>query len=325
MTCTSVRNPGKNISESEYLKNTTFTVHKAACLHKNKVSESDMMMFLSQLRDSEPLPWAVVNNVKFLNESPARLEIYHQLTSVKSSTGRSYKIRNENLIVMDPDTAIIFHPNCMDVLCAVQEVFGKQVGLRLAYLYGKYQLNGSHLRYSLSSIYTIAELDEVLMALQDLPQDFFPIGADIQLTRFLRNEQSDRGIHPCILADSTMRLFDAWEIASSDFKRETLIHEMAHAIAQKSFSDIDLSEDWLALSTWKQAPYTSITKKTGIYRQEFVSDYAMTQPREDFAESFTAYVYQPALLRNHNFGKYEFLRDRIFKGKEFSDPNNCPR
>ncbi len=50
------------------------------------------------------------------------------------------------------------------------------------------------------------------------------------------------------------------------------------------------------------------------YREDarFVSDYAATDPKDDFAESFTFYIEMPSTLRSKSRPKYDFMHVRIF-------------
>ena len=49
----------------------------------------------------------------------------------------------------------------------------------------------------------------------------------------------------------------------------------------------------------------------------FVSDYAQTNEREDFAESYMTYVHDPGYLKATSPAKYMFMRQYAFKGREY--------
>ncbi|MFS4458173.1 putative zinc-binding metallopeptidase [Bdellovibrio sp. HCB2-146] len=324
MSCSDIRHPGEGLTDQVYLSKPTFQISKASCVNRHRVSEKEMETWLDQYGE-DVLPWAEVNGVRFVEESSARLGLYSMLTLQKSTRGEGVKVKGQEVILMAPDIPFYFKPNCKKVLCAIKEVFGAQVGLRLAYMLARFNMNGSHLRYPNASPFTVAELDEVLMALQDIPTEFLPITQDMQLTRLTRGKTVELGGHPCTLADNQIRLYDLWEIAASDVKRETLIHEVAHALSDHQFHNIELKPEWLGLSQWIHREGTSLNTSRGANRQEFVSDYAMSSPREDFAESFTAYIYEPQLLLRQNPAKFQFLKDVIFKGRDFLSINSCRR
>lgn len=56
----------------------------------------------------------------------------------------------------------------------------------------------------------------------------------------------------------------------------------------------------------------------------FVRDYAGSAPAEDFAESTAYYMYQPQYLKTIDPNKYNFIKDKVFKGKEFLNDLNIP-
>jgi hypothetical protein len=70
------------------------------------------------------------------------------------------------------------------------------------------------------------------------------------------------------------------------------------------------------------------TQKYLAERKDFVSGYAMTDPFEDFAESFNFYVLHGADFRaiaNESTvlaKKYDFLKDKVFSGLEFESGRN---
>ena len=52
-----------------------------------------------------------------------------------------------------------------------------------------------------------------------------------------------------------------------------------------------------------------------------VSNYGKTSPIEDFAESVTAYRYNPERLKDCP-SKYYYMKDFVFQGKEYTDKCN---
>lgn len=67
--------------------------------------------------------------------------------------------------------------------------------------------------------------------------------------------------------------------------------------------------------------------KEGMKKDDFVSGYAMTNQYEDFAESFTYYVFQNDEFKNKSlnspilFNKYTFFSEYIFQNNEFKNTN----
>ncbi len=92
---------------------------------------------------------------------------------------------------------------------------------------------------------------------------------------------------------------------------DTLIHEIGHNVNYNIRRDnFDLDVQWAELH--KQSKKTFTDAGLG-----FVSDYARTDKFEDFAESYLAYIHYPDILEFANVDKYEFMRQEIFKGRQY--------
>jgi len=169
-------------------------------------------------------------------------------------------------------------------------------------------------------------LNLIKKILLDLPSEKLQNFRSLNITQIKGNNRGLGGASTVILND--------YELSEQEFV-SVFVHELGHVIdlggiqgtpeAEKSpFNDgpnpiftNDLSTVYYAYS-WNDA----ITQKTSAERLDFVSGYAMTDPFEDFAESFTYYY-----LHNQDFKiltqnneklelKYSFIRDFIFSGEE---------
>ena len=58
---------------------------------------------------------------------------------------------------------------------------------------------------------------------------------------------------------------------------------------------------------------------------KIVSEYGQVNPAEDFAESMAAYRYNPLALLKANPEKYDFLKDKVFRGVEYLNSNHCTK
>jgi len=98
---------------------------------------------------------------------------------------------------------------------------------------------------------------------------------------------------------------------------KVLVHEIGHMIDiyafKKSLKKSDLSEEFYTIS-WKDPT----TIKAGTSSLSFISGYASTNQYEDFAESFTMYIFhnKEFLKRAENNTylkeKYTFLKTKVF-------------
>lgn len=115
-----------------------------------------------------------------------------------------------------------------------------------------------------------------------------------------------------------------------------LVHELGHNVdyatlipeteEQKSaFTDgtLTLYESDPSLDFYRISWLSNGKQKDGVTNMDFVSGYAVSDPFEDFAESYVYYV-----LHNKDFkvlatsseaiyAKYQFMKYRVFEGKEF--------
>jgi len=76
---------------------------------------------------------------------------------------------------------------------------------------------------------------------------------------------------------------------------------------------------------------SNMIKDTAVWHQAheshapetIVSKYGETNPAEDFAETMTAYRYNPELLKEVSPEKYSFIKEKVFNGAEFIKESEC--
>ena len=119
------------------------------------------------------------------------------------------------------------------------------------------------------------------------------------------------------------------------------IHELGHNVDLITIHSIQNSrvsefkdgqtpvfEDDLSLDFYRISWMNEITRKKTATNFDFVSGYAMTDPFEDFAETYVYYV-----LHNRDFkaltatnaalaAKYNFMHDVVFEGQDFDTGNS---
>ncbi len=127
------------------------------------------------------------------------------------------------------------------------------------------------------------------------------------------------------------RVPDDFDTADAQFKG-TLIHELIHPfqlqdpVTEKRYTwdtvkSNPLMKDWMKLSEWQEVPIkASVTGRPWSFnplKANFVTEYSKWDPYEDMAETAMFYVLRPEWLLKHCPLKYQFFRERIFKGKTF--------
>ncbi len=102
------------------------------------------------------------------------------------------------------------------------------------------------------------------------------------------------------------------DIAGSEELKATLTHEIGHNVHENLMNNNpELANKWQNLHQ----------ESLGLYQQNgsgFVTEYAKTNVYEDFADSYMAYIGDPEKLQFYNPEKYEFMRDNVFSGQEYS-------
>lgn len=115
-----------------------------------------------------------------------------------------------------------------------------------------------------------------------------------------------------------------------------LIHEMGHVTdlgglqgspdtAPSNFRDHSetIWGDDPSLQFYQMSWHNESTKKNFMIKSHFLSVYGMSDPFEDFAESYNYYVTHGREFRYYAYGseiikqKYEFLKNHVFNGYEF--------
>lgn len=287
-------------------------IRNAACSRNNPFSESEMTSWLGSNSSASSLN-KTIHGINFSGETEENLKAFERLTTAVNFFGEAKSAAEQ------PS----YTSNCKKVDCAVREIFGA-TGAQLLFMLRKFGFNGSHIAHSDDAdAWKKSELDEVLLALTDFPESVIPLKDNKKLIHFKRGYQRGEGGNT--IANAVIEVFDLWNNESKEEKRYTLTHEIGHYIAGES--EVDDSDYWKSLSGWESE--TSIVD--GEEKKEFkatkpsaiVSRYGKSNPAEDFAESVSAYRYNPQLLKRKSPQKYELIKDVIFNGVEYISEQSC--
>src|SRR5690606_18869451 len=183
--------------------------------------------------------------------------------------------------------------------------------------------------FSHSKAFSLDEIDDVLMALGDLPQHIVPLGEPNQrLGRFsFPSTPENQGV----IANANIWLFDLWSEQSRPKKQYTVYHELSHNVSI-ALNKIDKSKEWLELSGWERTnkePQSKVEEafdnKSWVYKGDacLTSTYGAVNPEEDFAESMTSYRYSPHDFQKRCPEKYAFLKEKVYKGIEYTSTEAC--
>lgn len=248
------------------------------------------------------------HGVDFKNENPELIDLFDKLTT------RKY-----------PRTSWQYESSCTKVICAVKEIFGNDEGPRILYMLQKYELNSSHLSFRDTSPWHTEELNELIAALEDLPDGLLPLDDNKSFVRMKRGYTwaHYNRVGECVEANSEIRFFDCWSEAKrpKHSRMGTVAHELGHYIA----SELGLSNvsEWNDISGWERKLYEEVDgnlteEHTHKENACFLSTYGQESPSEDFAEAFVAYRYTPKVLKENCPEKYRFIKELVFNGVEFT-------
>ncbi len=256
-------------------------VTQAPCARSKPFSDAEVLSQISPIGQDEELVDAEINGVHFSHEKPALIELFKKLTTADRA---EFQHR-------------AFALKCAKVLCAVQKIFGPQVGPRMLFMLAEFGFNSSPMAFPRdvadrpTQMLKLRELDDVLLSLSDLPKGMMLKHGSNQV--LIRAKAAG-------VADATIELFNGWSEYNSPTRRHVLMHELGHVFGENG---VHSSPEWRDIEA------------TG-----YVSYYAKTAFYEDFAETFAAYRYRPALLLEMSKEKYAFMRDRVFSGIEYTQP-----
>lgn len=313
----------------------------AFCKNTTAPSMALMQEFINSQKD-QTLTSEDISGIKIEDESEILINAFRELTTPLHHIGfgLSTLAPKESLQVK-----YNINPECQKVECAIKKIWGEKMGTQILYTYLAHGYNSSEYSYIHSLRFSQEEMDEVLMALEDLPPFYQKLGWNekargIQKEK-LANPANERAsaqrlsrysysspFNSKSIADATIGLFDLWTTQTPAQKQYTIYHELSHNIAIR-LNKIDLSDEWLNLSGWRK-----ISKIRGFDPNEkwekkddacFVSGYASEKPQEDFAESVTAYRYVGKRFKEMCPEKYAFIKDNVYQGMEYLNDKDCPK
>ena len=286
-------------------------IQNAHCLRQNPFTEQEMKQWLDS-QSSRPVNSRTINGITFKNESQENLKAFEHLTTALDIFGKKEPARQKK-----------FNSKCINVQCAVKEIFGNQVGMQLLFMQRKFGMNGSHLHNENADSWRKSELDHIMLSLSDFPDGVLPIRDSKTLVKFKRGYQRRGGDNT--IANAVIEVFDLWNEEGPEFKRMTITHELGHVIAGES--KLDDSPEWMNLGGWKEETKIvngeKVSSVSSSKKETMVSKYGMTNNWEDLAESVVAYRYNPAALKNASPEKYDLIKKLIFDNVEYTSERAC--
>jgi len=279
-------------------------VRDAKCKNE-KLSISEMWSFVTSKNNGEN-ETKRIHGLVLSNEDKNLLQLFKLLTTKRDYSGRDLPLADQaNLSELT---------NCENVRCALEDIFGKKLGVQYAYVLSKYGLNSSYLANKKAQNFTEQEYSSALAALRAVPEFLLPLGNNKRFVRYISLNSRSKN-----LANATMEFYDYWSEHSSLQREYAVFHEIGHNL-KGARKKLDYRQEWLDMSGWKK-----VNGQLQMTRAANVSYYAKIYPTEDFAETVSAYRYNPELLKRVSMKKYEYIKNAVFYGVEFGDESLCKR
>ena len=320
-------------SEFDHISADKYQISKSRCQNTSYLEDKDHFEKVIKLvKQNDQKKTASIGGLLVLDKSVKLTAAYRYLTS-----HLDYKLRPAK----DIDYWHLFKDGqCKDVICAAKEVFGHETGAFYMGLLLETGLNLSSLGYSLlkppvfsgeseASANTIAdfnglykvrawheeELVGYLEGIYSLPSSLYPLPP----TRLAQSTHEHRN-GPQVHSNATIIMYPAMLELDKNYHKYTMVHEIGHVIAAHFHLDTDPS--WFEISWQIDRERDQVLRKN---ESSFVSAYAKQDIFEDFAESFAAFRFNPKSLKAHSLEKFNFIKERVFKGQDYLSENECPQ
>ena len=268
----------------------------------------EMKRYTSENTDDDVKGTRTVNGVTFENESLKLIKAYEDLTSIRNWSG---DVEEQT----DLQEEYEINPECKKVACALEKAYGTSLGNKILYMKMRYGFNSSEYGNKNASRLTNQEADVLLRSVQDYPASLFPLDSNRQLTKFKRGHTLT--IHSGrTVAYAAIAFYDVWNYYSPEMMEYTAVHELAHYIGSEL--EIDDNTEWLNFGGWVEKDDEWESEK-----ENTCSLYGATNPSEDFAESVSAYRFNPTLLKEISLEKYNYIKEVVFDGLEYTDNDSC--
>ena len=248
---------------------------------------------------------------------------------------------------------------CKNVLCALTKIYDSEetaarvlnIAKRDGYIVSASKDFTDENDKAIGQTFSPAEIRDIDLAYKMLPASFKKLGSLDKLKRLPNGYSSARAPMAAAYASPSLHLpiinyhrqgeitfLEGGFNSDKSWGPLVAVHELSHHVDYSSNKDHDLgiSEGaaYRKLSGWKKKNTYKIDKTTGkkvlvsewqsTKDKKFVTDYASTEPAEDFAESSAFYIYRPQELKSIDPEKYDFLKKNIFRGKEYLSSVEIP-
>lgn len=203
---------------------------------------------------------------------------------------------------------------CTSALCGLKRIFGASQGSMILWSFVKFGANLSPLSDPMADPQglDVETLQAIIGAASLTPEHLRPFALkDGGFFRYRKGRSLPFYKGQKVVANSFGGVFDPIDELNYQQKVYFFVHELAHRARLRAKPALDESPEWMKVSGWndgKAAP--AVTREISLYAQ--------TNPFEDFAETYALYRLDPSRLKALSLARYEYMRDRVFDGIEYT-------
>jgi hypothetical protein len=262
----------------------------------------------------------------------------------------------------NPNDAWKLTKDCKTVLCALTKMYDSEeaaertlnIAKRDGYIVSVNKNFKDDKGAPIGQLFSINELRDIDLAYKNLPPGYKKLKTLEKLFRLPTGYESPLGPDVAAYAgpgihintknfvfnkDGEITFIDgAFNESDKSWGPLVAVHELSHHFDYSSTKEvshgISESQEYLQISGWVKSKKYKSDSKTGNKTlqddwkhskdKNFVSNYAGTQPAEDFAESCAYYIFHSQKFKAIDPIKYNFIKNRVFKGKEYDNLIDLP-
>lgn len=208
-----------------------------------------------------------------------------------------------------PSSAPVVSSGCENVLCAVDEIWGRPLGRKILYIRLRHGYNTSEFTRPNARRFNDMEINEILETFGDLPPEMQNLGRGGNQPMVLAGAGETHPGNREAAADAGITFYDRWRVDNTTFNRQYgLYHEFAHNMGYQNGGDISTTPAWQEMA-----------------RTCRISEYGNTNSIEDFAETVVMYRFNGPGLKERCPAKFEYLKANVFRGREYLTEADCSR
>ena len=206
---------------------------------------------------------------------------------------------------------------CDGVLCAAENIFGRERGALMVWTYLKFGVsltpfvNVAGDRYGFSA----DTIRAVMMALASTPNRLRAKAfVNFSFFRADRNDDYRTITGARTIATNSGAVYNAIDKKTPPQQIGLFIHEIAHQVGGSDMGGPDSSPEWQVASGWKL-----IARGNQRYfgRDPWISKYQQTDAFEDFAETYSLFRLNPHRLKALSPGRFDFMKAQVFEGVDY--------